>query len=113
MWQGNNVPANDLHNGKCMRELQTEYKRLINITLPQTFAQPVRFNHCFARIVLDWLFADCWYHHLNPKAPAYSQLNETQLKSAVERMNAWLQNPSLLIADNNASLQYRRSRKQA
>ena len=85
-----------------------EYIRLVNDVLPQTFTQPVRFNHCFARIVLDWLFQDVWYNHLNRKIPAYQQLSDRQLLAAVQRMQLWVQQPNVLHADNQASLRYRK-----
>lgn len=87
--------------------LRAEYLTLINQTLPAAFTHPVRFNHCFARIVLDWIFCDCWYRHLNKNTAAYKQLSEGQLQAAVNRMKAWLQNPALLAGDNEASLRYR------
>jgi hypothetical protein len=89
------------------QKLVDQYKRLLNETLPATYTQPVRFNHCFSRIVLDWLFQDCWYQHLDRKKQAYGQLTDSQLQSAISRMQEWLQNHSLLVADNLASLQYR------
>lgn len=90
--------------------LTSAYNQLVNEVLPQTISQPVRFNHCFARIVLDWLFADVWYNHLNKKHPAYRQLSEPQLQAAVERMQLWLRQPQVLWQDNAASLRYRRKR---
>jgi hypothetical protein len=90
-----------------MEDLRAEYKRLLNDTLPATYTQPVRFNHCFNRIVLDWLFQDCWYHHLDKKHSAISQLSEKQIKAAIGRMQEWLQNQQILIDDNKASLLYR------
>lgn len=95
-----------------MQELITQYKHLVNDVLPATFTYPVRFNHCFARIVLDWLFGDCWYNHLSSTGPAVHQLTDMQLEAAITRMHQWLQQPSLLVADNNASLRYRREHKQ-
>jgi hypothetical protein len=89
------------------QKLVDHYKRLLNEILPATYTQPVHFNHCFSRIVLDWLFQDCWYRHLNKKKPAFSQLTNNQLKTAIDRMQQWLHNHSILVADNLASLQYR------
>ncbi len=66
--------------------LREQYLDLINHQLPakaQQTAMPVRFNHCFARIVLDNLFGDCWYHYLSRQQPAYKQLDEAQLKQAI------------------------------
>jgi len=83
------------------------YKQLINETLPRTYTQPVRANHCFARIVLDWLFKNCWYNHLSRKTPAFRQLSSKQLAAAIGRMQEWLTDHSLLVEDNIASLKYR------
>lgn len=91
-----------------MEELIAAYKKLINIDFPARYTSPVRFNHCFNRIILDWLFKDCWYNHLSRKQTAISQLNEEQLQSAIARMNKWLEDHNCLIADNNNSLRYRR-----
>jgi hypothetical protein len=88
--------------------LMATYLRLINHTLPARFTQPVRFNHCFSRIVLDWIFQDCWYNHLHKKRPAYQQLTEAQLQSAIARVNEWLHDEGLLVQDNEASLRYRK-----
>lgn len=85
------------------------YKQLINVDLPATFTHPIRLNHCFARVVLDWLFKDCWYNHLSKKQTAISQLSTQQLLLAIERMQQWLNDPQLLITDNNQSLQYRKA----
>lgn len=93
-----------------MNGLRAQYRRLINHTLPKRFTHPVQYNHCFARIILDWLFQDCWYHHLQRNKPAVHQLSEQQLHTAIERMQAWLHDQQLLIADNKASLHYRKRR---
>ena len=91
-----------------MTSLKDEYKQLINVDLPASYTSPVRFNHCFNRIILDWLFKDCWYNHLSKKASAISQLSEEQLSNAIERMKQWLNDHQLLIEDNLKSLAYRK-----
>ena len=68
---------------------------------------PVRFNHCFARIVLDNLFEDCWYNQLSRKQPAYKQLNETQLKQAIAIAQSMINRPEIARELNNNSLQWR------
>lgn len=83
------------------------YKQLLNEILPATFTKPVRHNHCFNRIVLDWLFQDVWYHHLDKSKTAVSQLNIVQLQHLNARMEQWLQNPHLLFSDNQQSLTWR------
>ena len=85
--------------------LQAEYQTLINQTLPATYTQPVRFNHCFGRIVLDWLFGDVWYDHLD--RPAYRHLTAEQLSQCIERMRLWLDDHDTLVADNRFSLSVR------
>ena len=85
-----------------------EFKQLINQKLPSTYNKPVRLNHCFNRIILDWLFKDCWYNHLDKNKIALSQLSEPQLSQAILRMKQWLSNQQLLINDNVASLYYRK-----
>ncbi len=94
-----------------MNELKETYKKLINETLPAIYQSPVRFNHCFNRIILDWLFQDYWHNHLEQKKTAISQLTETQLQCAIQRMNEWLFNHELLVQDNIDSLRYRKKFK--
>jgi hypothetical protein len=93
-----------------MEELIATYKRLINTDLPAKYKSPVRFNHCFNRIILDWLFTDCWYSHLNRKNTAIGQLNLEQLELAIARMNEWIANRDLLVLDNNSSLNFRKKK---
>ena len=90
------------------QSLISEFKNLINVELPVKYQFPVKFNHCFNRIILDWLFNDCWYNHLDKNKTAISQLNNNQLQKAIWRMNAWLRDQDFLITDNNSSLQYRK-----
>ncbi len=74
-------------------DLQNRYLDLTRVTLPslgRTRGWVVKEDHCFMRIVLDHLFADCWYNHLDRRLRAYKQLNDTQLAQAVaiaERMS--------------------------
>lgn len=85
-----------------------QFNNLINNQLPFTFTYPVRYNHCFARIILDWIFQDCWYHFLSRNRPAVAQLSAGQLQKAIVRMQIWIEQPQVLIADNKASLQFRK-----
>jgi len=89
--------------------LNNRYKQLLNEILPATFTKPVQNNHCFNRIVLDWLFQDVWYNHLDRSKTAISQLNTIQLQKMIERMEKWLQHPDLLFEDNRKSLAWRKS----
>lgn len=94
-------------------KLIQNFKHLINHQLPSAYTQPVRFNHCFNRIILDWLYKDCWYNHLDKDKTALSQLDEHQLHAAIKRMHEWLHDKQTLVDDNNASLQYRHEYKNA
>lgn len=85
-----------------------KYRQLLNEVLPASFTQPVRHNHCFNRIVLDWLFSDVWYNHLDKSKTAISQLNDEQLCTMIERMELWLKQPDVLFEDNRKSLAYRK-----
>ena len=35
------------------------------------------------RVILDQLFQDCWYNHLDRRLTAYKQLNDEQLRRAI------------------------------
>lgn len=89
-----------------LESLREKYLQLVNTTLPKEINSPVRFNHCFARIALDWLFQDVWYNHIE-KRPAYKTLNEQQLKSVIQRMESWRSDRTIIVADNRQSLIYR------
>jgi hypothetical protein len=91
-----------------MEDPVATYKRLINTDLPAKYKSPVRFNHCFDRIILDWLFNDCWYNHLSKKQTAISQLSTEQLQAAIARMNEWLKDHDQLYLDNSRSLNFRK-----
>ncbi len=91
--------------------LMSRYRQLLNQVLPASFTRPVRYNHCFNRVVLDWLFQDVWYHHLDQSKTAISQLSDEQLRLMIGRMEQWLQQPDLLVKDNNQSLTWRHKSK--
>ncbi|MEX8548857.1 MAG: hypothetical protein V5804_14770 [Mucilaginibacter sp.] len=93
--------------------LTNRYKQLLNQILPASFTKPVRYNHCFNRIILDWLFQDVWYRHLDQSKTAISQLDKMQLQKMVERMEQWLQHPDLLFEDNQKSLAWRKNKNPA
>ena len=69
----------------------------------------LREDHCFMRIILDHLFSDCWYKHLDRRLTAYKQLNVEQLQQAVKSAeNLLLDGEPLLKAMNARSLHWRR-----
>ena len=90
--------------------LREQYLSLINQQLPEKAkegAMPVRFNHCFARIVLDNLFEGCWYDYLSRKQPAYKQLDESQLEKGIAIAQTMLTDPKTAVQLNQNSLRWR------
>lgn len=98
--------------GKDIEELRQRYLELVNRELPALAKQrqfPVRFNHCFARIILDNLFACCWYEALDRKqGAAYKQLSPEQLQQAIAIAQAIIDRPDAYIEElNQNSLRWR------
>ena len=93
-----------------LAQLRAQYLDLINQQLPTAAKagdMPVRFNHCFARIVLDNLCGGCWYNTFSRKQPAYKQLSEAQLEDAIAIAQSMLHNSHRAIALNQNSLRWR------
>lgn len=95
-----------------LNQLRKQYLELTNHVLPhlaQTRQFPVRYNHCFQRIILDNLFGCCWYDVLERKREAaYKQLTEEQLERAIALANAIITQPdSYLYQLNQNSLKWR------
>jgi len=95
-----------------LTQLQNRYLELTNKVLPQIAKErqfPVKFNHCFGRIILDNLFGCCWYEVLERKqAAAYKQLTEEQLSRAIALAEAMIAQPNEYIAQlNHNSLRWR------
>ena len=68
--------------------LQIEYLRLTRERLPALAAAagdwPIRFDHCFMRVVLDHVFGGPWHATLDrKKGPAFRQLTAAQLREAI------------------------------
>ena len=67
--------------------LLAEDRRLVRVELPAAARAGrwiLRFDHCFARIILDALFGGCSYDHLDHRRgrSAESQLDTAQLRRA-------------------------------
>ena len=95
-----------------LTQLRNRYLDLTNRVLPDLAQQrrfPVRFNHCFQRIVLDNLFNGCWYDMLNRRESAYRQLTEQQLEGAIALAEAMVNQPDDYLEQlNQNSLRWRR-----
>ena len=95
-----------------LEQLRAKYLELVNQELPAQAKKrdfPVRFNHCFARIILDNLFGRCWYEALDrKKEAAYKQLSEAELKRAIAIAEALIDSPDSYIQQlNQNSLRWR------
>lgn len=68
-------------------ELTAEYLQLTKAELPRLAKAgkfPIRFDHCFQRVALDYAFHGCWYDHLDrKKGPAIKQISTGALARAV------------------------------
>ena len=68
-------------------ELVAEYDRLAKDALPARAKEqkwPIRFDHCFMRVMLDCAFGRCWYECLDRKrGSAIAQISDADLAAAV------------------------------
>jgi hypothetical protein len=91
-------------------ELQATYLRLTGETLPEQAQAgegwPVHLDHCFRRIVLDAVFEDEWYDHVDGR-PAYEALTADQLREAIAVAESMLDDPERVRTLNERSLRYR------
>lgn len=88
--------------------LTDQYLDLINRRLPEAASSgsyPVRFNHCFARIILDNVCGCEWYRVIDK--PAYKHMSQDQLKQAISLGEEFLADPQTCFTAHRTSLQYR------
>lgn len=71
---------------------------------------PVRFNHCFLRIVYDNLFDAPWREILPKGRPAVEQLDRHQLRRAIEIGRDVIDDPAACRRLNARSLALRGKR---
>lgn len=95
-----------------LTQLRNQYLELTNQVLPKLAASrrfPVRYNHCFQRIILDNVLGRCWYEVLDrQQAPAYKQLTEAQLEDAISLANRIIHQPDAYLHRlNQRSLNWR------
>ncbi len=87
----------------------SRFKRMTETVLPAQAREnrwPVRFDHCFKRICLDYAFEDVWYRHL--AKPAERHLAGESLARAVRCAEELAeQGLPLLNLRNASSLAYR------
>lgn len=94
-----------------LSQLRAEYSRKVNEELPERAQNsdgwPIHLNHCFGRVVLDNLFGDEWYGHIDGR-PAYEHLSPSELREAIEIADKMLtEGKSAVEQLNQNSLQWR------
>lgn len=67
---------------------------------------PIRLDHCFKRICLDYAFEDVWYKHLPKPAERYIE-GEPLARALACAEELSREGEALLHARNHASLRYR------
>ena len=93
-----------------LEALRDELRYLANEKFPavaKTGDYPVRFNHCFLRIVYDNLLGARWQTVLPKGQPAYRQLTPDQLARAIEIGEAIVADPQHCRRLNERSLRWR------
>jgi hypothetical protein len=89
--------------------LVEQYSDLVNHKLPEAARRdrryPVRFNHCFARIILDNVCGCEWYQVISK--PAYKNMTTEQLECAIALGKQYLEDPDLCVTANEKSLAFR------
>ena len=92
--------------------LEAEWLALTRERLPAAAAArgwPVRFDHCFARILLDNACGGVWYDHV-AKRPAYLHAPDAVLQEAVRLGRGAVAGEADLHALNDRSLRWRGKR---
>ena len=86
-----------------------EWKHLTEAVLPALAKEqhwPLRMDHCFKRVCLDYAFQDLWYRHL--KKPAERHLAGEALERALSCAREIARDGEPLLRVRNAeSLRYR------
>lgn len=85
-----------------------DWKQLIGVHMPAVAkerAWPVRFDHCFSRILLDNACGGVWYDKV-PR-PAYRHTDQKEVREAYALGLSVLRGSACLHTLNRASLYYR------
>jgi hypothetical protein len=73
--------------GDDLSQLRDTYRRKVHEELPERAQNsdnwPIHLDHCFGRVVLDNLFEDEWYDHVDGR-PAYEHLSTQELGAAID-----------------------------
>ena len=90
-------------------ELRRRFKALTETELPalaKLRRWPLRLDHCFKRVCLDWACGDCWYAHIG--RPAERHIERDTLERAVQCATDLMSGDAELLRERNlASLRWR------
>ncbi|ERH10494.1 MAG: hypothetical protein J07HX64_02269 [halophilic archaeon J07HX64] len=97
--------------GEDLSELREAYRRKVNEELPEQAQRsdgwPIHLDHCFGRVVLDNLFEDEWYDHVDGR-PAYEHLSARELRAAIDIADRMLESGQPVVEElNENSLRWR------
>jgi hypothetical protein len=98
-------------DGDDLSQLRETYRRKVHEELPaeaqRSDGWPIHLDHCFGRVVLDNLFEDEWYDHVDGR-PAYEQLSAAELRAAIDIADRILENGQPAAEElNENSLRWR------
>lgn len=98
-------------DGDDLSGLRREYAQKVTETLPETAQRsdgwPIHLDHCFGRVVLDNLFGDEWYDHVEGR-PAYESLSREELEAAIDIADRMLDEGRPVVEElNERSLRWR------
>ncbi|MEM8770314.1 MAG: GCN5-related N-acetyltransferase [Pseudomonadota bacterium] len=94
----------------CDDDLRLRWRRLVDVTLPEAAKRrtwPVRYNHCFARILLDCAVGAPWRTAIEP--PAWRRAPTPLLARAIALGEDCLSGAADLHELNRQSLAFRRT----
>jgi hypothetical protein len=98
-------------DGVDISQRREMYAERVHERLPETAQRsdgwPIHLDHCFDRVVLDNLFEDEWYDHVDGR-PAYEHLSAEPLTTAIEIADRMLEGGRPVVAElNRNSLRWR------
>jgi hypothetical protein len=90
-----------------------QYLNLTRVVMPELALTrennwPVRYDHCFQRIILDAICGGIWYDHI--ARPAYKHLSLQQAKHAVRLCDDIISGRADIVELNRQSLAWRGKR---
>lgn len=91
-------------------QLVARWLELMRGTLPSlaTGARwPIRFDHCFMRVCLDYAIGQPWHERV--RRPAIRHLTDDQLRAAIAVADRIVADPSVLPRLNAQSLAWRKA----